>query len=233
MLNLNALSNGLQVLAAVNKQSAIQAEQSSSDTSSTPAAISPGLRKISPGVSDAISRIKELIGGLSSSSATNNAALAAKVAEASAQTIVSSTGIPDDQIARFKGLGADAWVVDAKPAQKSIAAITLYLTQTMQEASTEPFYKPVSDDFFAALKNGTLTVKYASDVPEMGLSTVNVTLYKNGSSFGSAGYGTGNQAYMNQLYKSGIYASGGTLDGTDFVVMFAAPETTAAHPLNS
>lgn len=161
---------------------------------------------------DASLRIKEIVAGM------NNKTAAEPVGQP--PSIVNSTGFSAADIEKFEALGADAWV-SVEVRQISDA-----------ELKKQIFDMLVSDGagslagFDDAVKNGTLSIQRASDVPEAEIKEVNVTLYKGGYVFGGMGFGSANLEYFMNLRRNGTFASTAGINGNTAIVSWPMPWET-------
>lgn len=128
-----------------------------------------------------------------------------------------SSQLPADKVKWLKSFGADAWVVNEKPQISDAEFQKLILDNMLKSGSAK------LTGFSEALENGSLKIQRASEVPEIGYKSYNVTLYKGGQQFGGAGFDTANTKYLMELRKSGTFAALGTINGNDYVVTWAMP----------
>ncbi|MGF1619899.1 MAG: hypothetical protein ACFCUR_04725 [Rhodomicrobiaceae bacterium] len=129
----------------------------------------------------------------------------------------STSDFSEAQIAKFRAMGADAWV--RKPVEGT------------EEENRQLAWKMLTENagkdgaYSEAIKNGTLRLVPASDVPEFGYRLHSVDLFKDGHLMGGTSWSEANINYINEQRQKGIYVSAISVNGSDFVTMWPAPKS--------
>lgn len=175
---------------------------------------------LSSAAGDALLRFSSVAAGAKSQSASAPARETIDAPPAPAAT-ASDTGIPADRIEWLDSLGAERW--------------ELREPQTLDDASfeqrvMESLHKNGSAKlagFADARANGSLKIQRATDMPELGYRSFQVTLYKDGEAYGGVGFSVANTEHWTALRESGIYAGTGSVSGVDYVVTWPMPLSSA------
>lgn len=180
----------------------ISATTGNSATAAKPAlGINPtSTRVLSPSVSDALLKIGEIINRKAPQALSD---------------------LPPSHAEKLRALGADA-AIKVTPNPVSDAEF-----QAMVLAHGKEHWGNL-DGFSEALANGTLKIQRASDVPELGLGSVQYDLYSGGNHIGGAGFGSGdfNKSLYLDIQAQGIRQATGSVNGHDFYVTW--PDATLA-----
>lgn len=128
-----------------------------------------------------------------------------------------ASGIPADKVAWLDSLGADSWIVRDPPRMDDATFEKQVLAGLVRNGS------PKLAGFSEALAAGTLNIQRASDMPELGYKSFQVTLFKDGKECGGAGFSVCNNERWVALRESGIYAGTGTVEGNDYVATWPMP----------
>lgn len=132
-------------------------------------------------------------------------------AAAAASDAYARDGIPADKLAWLDSLGADAWS-PRKPASLDDAAFAQQALARMSRSGTSKL-----PGFADARENGTLRVQRASEMPDLGYRSYQLTLYREGAEFGGVGFNTINADRWMELRQSGTFAATGSVEGNDYV----------------
>lgn len=138
-------------------------------------------------------------------------------APSATQAAVSESGIPAGRLAWLDSLGAERWEL-REPAPIDDAVF--------QQKVLERLYKTGSAKlagFAEARASGSLKIQRASDMPELGYKSFQVTLYKDGEAYGGVGFSVCNSDHWMAMRESGVYAGTGTVAGTDYVATWPMP----------
>lgn len=133
------------------------------------------------------------------------------------QEVARSTGMPADKVVWLESFGADTWVL-RDPMAMDEAEFKRQVLDSLVKSGTAKL-----EGFAEARDNGTLTIHHASEMPELGYKSFQVTLYKDGAVVGGAGFSTTNAEHRLELRRSGIFAATGAVEGNDYVVTWAMP----------
>ena len=131
------------------------------------------------------------------------------------------SGVPADKVAWLNSLGADSWAVRERPRMDDAAFEKQVLDTMIRNGSAK------LAGFSDALASSTLKVQRAADVPELGFRSYQVSLYKDGSECGGAGFSVCNTEHRMEMRANGIYAGTGSVDGNDYVVTWPMPNEGA------
>jgi hypothetical protein len=131
------------------------------------------------------------------------------------------SGMPAEKVAWLDSLGADSWVVREPPHLDDATFKKQVLDGMFRNGSAK------LAGFNEALGNGSLKVQRAADVPELGYKSFQVTLYKDGSECGGAGFSVCNTDHWMEMRANGVYAGTGSVDGNDYVVTWPMPNENA------
>jgi hypothetical protein len=164
---------------------------------------------LSSAASDALLRFGSLSVGARAASAP--ARVDVDAAPASTPSSSSDTGIPAARLAWLDSLGADRWELRT-PAAIDDAEFEQQVLESLYKAGSAKLA-----GFTEARANGTLNIRRAADMPELGYKSFQVTLYKNGEAYGGVGFSVCNTDHWMALRESGIYAGTGTVAGNDYV----------------
>ncbi|TPI34613.1 hypothetical protein FJW08_03265 [Mesorhizobium sp. B3-2-1] len=201
--------------------SLISAKQSHATGAKTAPGLNPlSARSMSPAVSDAILRIQDLVKG---QQATKPQSSDGGMVGYSQGRITKISDLPAAHAEKVKALGADA-VVQMKAPQISDEAF-----QAMMLEHSKANFADLPG-FNEAAANGTLKIQRASDVPELGLGSVQYTLYKDGQMIGGAGFsaGTFNKSLYLDIQSQGVRQATGSINGQDYYVTWADPTLATA-----
>ena len=207
----SSLATGLALLQAVQAGPSSPVSPSASALEQPAPAATTGSSKfgLSAAASDAMLRVAEL------STVTAPVEPSARVR----QEIARSVGIPADKIAWLETLGADTWVLREPPAIDD-TEFEQQVLDSMVKSGTAKL-----EGFAEAREDGSLEIQRASEVPELGYKSFQVTLYKNAAVIGGAGFSTANTEHWMELRRSGIFAATGSVEGNDYVATWAmSPE---------
>jgi hypothetical protein len=142
-------------------------------------------------------------------------------ASAAAVSKVSDTytrdGIPADKAAWLETLGADAWAL-RKPAALDDTAFEQQALALMSRSGTSKL-----PGFAEARESGTLKVQRAAEMPDLGYRSYQLTLYREGTEFGGAGFNTINTDRWMELRRSGTFTVTGSISGNDYVATWPLP----------
>jgi hypothetical protein len=127
------------------------------------------------------------------------------------------SGMPADKVAWLNSLGADSWSVREPPRMDDDAFERQVLDGMARNGSAK------LAGFNEALGSGTLKVQRASDLPELGYKSFQVTLFKDGKECGGAGFSVCNTDQWMEMRANGVYAGTGSVDGNDYVVTWPMP----------
>jgi hypothetical protein len=127
------------------------------------------------------------------------------------------SGIPANKIAWLNSFGADSWAV-REPPRMDDAAFEKQVLDTMVRNGSAKLA-----GFSDALANGTMQVQRAADMPELGFKSYQVSLYKDGSECGGAGFSVCNTEHRMAMRANGIEVGTGSVDGNDYVVTWPIP----------
>jgi hypothetical protein len=133
------------------------------------------------------------------------------VAAAAASDAYARESIPAEKIDWLNSLGADAWS-PRKPASLDDAAFEQQALARMNRSGTSKL-----PGFAEARENGTLKVRRASEMPELGYRSYQLTLYREGAEFGGAAFNTIDADRWMALRQSGTFAATGSVDGNDYI----------------
>lgn len=138
-------------------------------------------------------------------------------AAAAATEAYARESIPAEKIAWLNSLGADAWS-PRKPASLDDAAFEQQVLVRMSRSGTSKL-----PGFAEARENGTLRVQRASEMPDLGYRSYQLTLYREGAEFGGVAFNTINNDRWMELCQSGTFAATGSVDGNDYVATWPLP----------
>jgi hypothetical protein len=148
----------------------------------------------------------------------------AQSAAASAATeAYARESIPADKLAWLDSLGADAWS-PRKPSSLDDASFAQQALARMSRSGTSKL-----PGFAEARDNGTLKVQRASEMPELGYRSYQLTLYREGAEFGGVAFNTINKDRWTELRQSGTFAATGSVDGNDYVATWPLAWTDATE----
>lgn len=136
---------------------------------------------------------------------------AAATAATVASDVYAREAIPAERIAWLNALGADAWSA-RKPASLDDAAFAQHALLRMSRSGTSKL-----PGFAEARENGTLRIQRASEMPELGYRSYQLTLYREGAEFGGVAFNTIDNDRWAALRQSGTFAATGSVEGNDYV----------------
>jgi hypothetical protein len=168
---------------------------------------------LSPATSDALLRFTEHPSNASSATAQRHAA----DIPSRSDPAPSPEGIPADRVAWLNSLGAERWEVREAPMIDDASFRQQVLDNLLRNGSVK------LDGFAEAHAKGTLTIQPATEVPELGYKSFQVTLYKNGEAYGGVGFSVCNTDHWMALRERGIYAGTGSVGGADYVATWPMP----------
>lgn len=170
---------------------------------------------LAPGVSDALLRIAEIVNGRA---AAQKAAAIDSVDPGGyvRSRLMSLDELPAGHADRLKAFGADGAVRRVAPEISQAEFENLVMDFVADSYSR-------FEGFDEAIANGTLTIRKARDVPELGFETVLYDMYKDGNHFGGAGWSAVDSEARLEARKNGIMHALGSINGHDYVVTWAMP----------
>ena len=136
---------------------------------------------------------------------------AAATAATAASDAYAHEAIPAERIAWLNALGADAWS-QRKPASLDDAAFAQQALARMSRSGTSKL-----PGFAEARENGTLRIQRASEMPDLGYRSYQLTLYREGAEFGGVAFNTIDNDRWAALRQSGTFAATGSVEGNDYV----------------
>jgi hypothetical protein len=217
MVAINSVgTTALTILKAANAQTATGPEKS-------PVSVVPHVNAASsrlvPAVADALLKISALVNG--KTVASNGAdSIAANIAPEGyvASPMTKLSELPAYQAQDLAKFGADA-VVRIDAVAVSDAEFKQMVLQYGQENWTD------LAGFNEALANGTLKIQRASDVPELGIESVQYAIYSGGNYTGSVGFGSSpfNSKLYYEIQAQGIRQAYGSINGQQFYVTWSDP----------
>jgi hypothetical protein len=180
--------------------------------------------RLSSAASDALLKFSDYASGAKAAAASATVRIEPARADKGA---AHPSGMPAEKVAWLDSLGADSWAVREPPRLDDAAFEKQVLDGMFRNGSVK------LAGFNEALGNGSLKVQRAADVPELGYKSFQVTLYKDGSECGGAGFSVCNTDHWMEMRANGVYAGTGSVDGNDYVVTWPMPNENAdmsAHP---
>ncbi len=217
MVAINSVgATALTILKAANAQTAAEPEASPVNVIPHVNALSS---RLAPGVADALLKIDALVNG-KTAAATGGKPAGAVVAPDGyvASPMMKLSELPAYQAQYLAKFGADAAVrIDAVAV--SDAEFKQMVLQYGQENWTD------LAGFNEALANGTLKIQRASDVPELGIESVQYAIYSGGNYTGSVGFGSSpfNSKLYYEIQAQGIRQAYGSINGQQFYVTWSDP----------
>jgi hypothetical protein len=217
MVAINSVgATALTILKAANAQTAAEPEAS-------PVRVIPHVNaassRLAPSVADALLKINALVNGKTAAATGRNPAGGVIAREGYVESrMMKLSELPAYQAQYLAKFGADAAVrIDAVAV--SDADFKQMVLQYGQENWTD------LAGFNEALANGTLKIQRASDVPELGIGSVQYALYSGGNYTGSVGFGSSpfNSKLYYQIQAQGIRQAYGSIDGQQFYVTWSDP----------
>ena len=204
-------------LAALNAftPTQVQPVQVSAEKSGGNALTGASRLSLSSAASDALLRFGTLSIVTKEASATARTSVDATAPTTSQDT--TDSGIPAGRVAWLNSLGADRWEVREPPSIDDAA---------FEKQVMDSLYKTGSaklSGFSDARADGTLKILRASDMPDLGYKSFQVTLYKDGEAYGGVGFSVCNTEHWMAMRESGTYAGTGTVAGNDYVATWPMP----------
>jgi hypothetical protein len=197
----------------------VQADVSTPRTVDTSNALTGASRmRLSSAASDALLKYGEYASGAKAAATPATVSIEAARAEKSA---THPSGIPADKVAWLNSFGADSWAVRERPRLDEGVFEKQVLDTVIRNGSAK------LAGFSDALANGTLKIQRASDMPELGFRSYQISLYKDGSECGGVGFSVCNNDHRMEMRANGIYAGTGSVDGNDYVVTWPMPDERA------
>ncbi len=212
MVAINSVgATALTILKAANAQTVAEPEAS-------PVSVIPHINaassRLAPGVADALLKIDALVKGKAAAANAPESASAASVSQGyTASGMMKLSELPAYQAQYLEKFGADA-VVRFDPVEVSDADFQQMVLQYGQENWTD------LPGFNEALANGTLKIQRASDVPELGIETVQYAIYSGGNSLGGVMFGASpfNSKLYYEIQAQGIRQAYGAINDQQFYV---------------
>jgi hypothetical protein len=174
--------------------------------------------RLSSAASDALLKYSEYASGAKTAATTATVSIEPARADKSA---AHPSGIPEDKVAWLNSFGADSWALRERPRMDDRVFAKQVLDTVIRNGSAK------LAGFSDALASGTLKIQRASDVPELGFRSYQISLYKDGSECGGAGFSVCNTDHRLEMRANGIYAGTGSVDGNDYVVTWPMPDERA------
>lgn len=194
----------------------VQADVSAPKTVDASNALTGASRmRLSSAASDALLKHSEYASGAKSAATPTTVSIEPARAEKPA---AHPSGIPADKVVWLNSIGADSWNVHERPRLDDSVFEKRVLEAVIRNGSAK------LAGFSEALATGTLKVERASNVPELGFRSYQISLYKDGSECGGVGFSVCNNDHRMEMRANGIYAGTGSVDGNDYVVTWPMPD---------
>lgn len=169
--------------------------------------------RLAPGVSDALLKIDALVNGKTTAQGGGSSGTSIAPEGYTTSPMMKLSELPAYQAQNLEKFGADS-AVRIDPPQMSDADFKQMVLQYGMENWTD------LPGFNEAVANGTLNIQRASDVPELGVESVQYGLYSAGNYLGSAGFGSSpfNSKLYNEIQAQGIRQDYGAINDQQFYV---------------